>query len=81
MSTLQQDDGNYLLRPKGFGGFNAAGVTAIAAALTATSNPMQGVNGANPEAIEQEANKFRKKVQEYAQAMEPLQDVFGRDME
>lgn len=65
---------------RSYSGFDMSTVAALAKSLVDTEDPMQGITNFNPEAVRGAAERFRSKLQQLTKAIEPLRDVFGKDV-
>ena len=63
-----------------YGNMEAKETAALTAALTRDTDFLSGVDLNSTKSLESAASRLKDKVKEYAQALSPLKDIFGSDM-
>ena len=79
-NMFRDESGNFRFRTEDYGNMSAEGVGRLTAELTRTSDLLTGVDLGNLDELKSASSRLQSKVKEFAQAMEPLKDMFGNDV-
>ena len=77
---FQDAEGNYNFSSSDYGGMGQGEVAALMAALTKNTDFLKDADLTKAGSLEDAAKKLRNTVQEYAKALAPLKDIFGKDI-
>ena len=81
MSRLYTDEnGKFAFNREDYGGMGISEVSALTAALTKELDPLSNVRTGDAAALKKAASDFSARVKEYAEALAPLKDIFGKDI-
>lgn len=77
---FQDENGNYNFSSSDYGGMGQTEVTALMAALTKNTDFLKDADLTKAGSLGDAAKRLKDTVQEYAKALAPLKDVFGKDI-
>lgn len=77
---FQDAEGNYNFSSGDYGGMGQGEVAALMAALTKNTDFLKDADLTKAGSLEEAAKKLRNTVQDYAKALAPLKDIFGKDI-
>lgn len=76
---LTDKDGKLAMDPKQYGGMGRGEIATLTSALTRDTDFLKGVEF-DPKSLGVATERLRAWVQDYAKALSPLKDIFGKDM-